>query len=80
MIEDQDQSDLILENLSKNFGFFKALQNLNIRLKKGETICLLGHNGAGKSTLINILTGIYKPTSGSITFSGQNFRDLQKSN
>ena len=74
------KNELVIKNISKNFGSFSALKNIDIELKKGETICLLGHNGAGKSTLINILTGIYKPTSGKIIYKNKNFRDLQIKN
>ena len=50
--------------MSKNFGKFVALQDINLNLQKGNLYCLLGHNGAGKSTFIHCLTGILKKTTG----------------
>ena len=61
---------LKLENISKSFGTFKANDNINFTLLKGEIHALLGENGAGKSTLMNILTGLYHPDRGSIFFNG----------
>ena len=56
-----------IENLNKVYSNgFKALNNLNLKIKKGEIFGLLGPNGAGKSTLINIICGIVNPTSGKI--------------
>jgi branched-chain amino acid transport system ATP-binding protein len=55
---------LAVEKLTKSFGGLTAVLNLNIELKQG----LIGPNGAGKTTVFNLLTGVYAPTSGSITF------------
>lgn len=57
---------LRMSNISKKFGVVHALSNVNLTLNEGEVLCLVGENGAGKSTLMNILTGIYQPTSGEI--------------
>jgi len=48
----------------------RALQNINLELKHGDRVGLLGHNGAGKSTLLRVLSGVYKPTSGQATVQG----------
>lgn len=61
---------LSIKNLSKNFGGIKALIDVNIELKKGSLTGLIGPNGAGKSTVFNMITGIYPPSSGTITFNG----------
>jgi branched-chain amino acid transport system ATP-binding protein len=58
------------ENLSINFGGVKALQGLDMRIEKGEIRGLIGPNGAGKTTVINLVTGIFVPTEGSISFGG----------
>lgn len=47
-----------------------ALQNINLELKHGDRVGLLGHNGAGKSTLLRVLSGVYKPTSGQACIQG----------
>lgn len=62
---------LKMENVSKAFPGVKALQNVNLFVKKGEIHCLMGENGAGKSTLIKILAGLYEKDSGSIYFNGE---------
>ena len=55
------------ENISIQFGGLMAVSNLSLKLKKGELIGLIGPNGAGKTTVFNMLTGVYKPTTGIIT-------------
>ena len=57
-------------NLSKNFGQFKALKNVNLEVKNGEILGLLGENGAGKSTFLRILSTMLKPSSGSAELCG----------
>lgn len=49
----------------------RALDNLNFNIKDGERIALLGHNGAGKTTLLRVLGGVYSPTSGNASITGQ---------
>ena len=61
---------LIAENLSKTYGDYKALNNLNLKLNKGKIFALLGQNGAGKSTTINIFLGFVKPTEGAAKING----------
>ena len=61
---------LIAENLSITYGDYKALNNLNLKLNKGEIFALLGQNGAGKSTTINIFLGFVKPTEGVAKING----------
>lgn len=60
-----------VKNLSKSFGKFQALKNLNIHVDKGSVYGLLGPNGAGKTTLIKHLAGIYRQDTGNITIFGQ---------
>lgn len=61
---------LVAENLTKIYGDYKALNNLNLRLNKGEIFALLGQNGAGKSTTINIFLGFLKPSEGNAKING----------
>ena len=61
---------LSLENVTMKFGGVTALGAVNLEVKKGEIIALIGPNGAGKTTVFNVVTGVYTPTSGTITFAG----------
>lgn len=61
---------LQLQNVTKKFGDLVAVDNINFELKSSEIHAILGENGAGKSTLMNLIYGLYQPTSGSITISG----------
>ncbi|MDR0447488.1 MAG: sugar ABC transporter ATP-binding protein [Treponema sp.] len=67
---------LELKQISKNFGGVKALDQVNLALKKGEIHCLAGENGSGKSTLIKIMSGFYKSDSGTITINGKTKENL----
>lgn len=70
--------ELILEmrQITKEFGKVKALDNVNLKVRKGEIHALCGENGAGKSTLMNVLSGVYPfgSYSGEILFQGRNCR------
>lgn len=59
-----------INNVSKSFDSFKALDNISINVKKGEIHGIIGENGAGKTTLIKCLVGIYKPDEGEILIDG----------
>ena len=61
---------LEMKNVTKTFGKFKALDDLSMTVPKGSVYGLVGPNGAGKSTAIRLMTGIYRPDSGSITLEG----------
>jgi ABC-type uncharacterized transport system ATPase subunit len=62
---------LQLDRVSKVFGDFRALNNIDLRVVAGSIHAILGENGAGKTTLMNILYGLYQPDGGSITLNGQ---------
>lgn len=59
---------LSVRRLTRNFGGLAALSNVNLELAEGELVGLIGPNGAGKTTVFNLLTGVYPPSSGTITF------------
>lgn len=65
---------LKMEHITKCFGDMYANRNINLSVLEGEVHTLLGENGAGKSTLMNILIGLYQPTSGHIFLRGENVR------
>lgn len=60
---------LRVKKLTKSFGGLTAVSNVNIELEQGELVGLIGPNGAGKTTVFNLLTGVYVPTSGTITLN-----------
>ncbi|EFW37254.1 ABC transporter ATP-binding protein [Treponema phagedenis] len=64
--------DISIENVSKSFGDFHALQNANISIKKGEFFSLLGPSGCGKTTLLRIIAGFEHPDEGIVAFDGVN--------
>ena len=59
------------EDLSIEFGGLKAVDNFTAEIHAGELVGLIGPNGAGKTTIFNLLTGVYKPTSGDISICGE---------
>jgi len=67
---------LELQNLSRHFGGVKAVDQLELDVFQGEILGLIGPNGSGKSTTVNLITGVYQPTSGALRFKGQDIADL----
>ncbi len=65
------QSLLKADSITMQFGGLKAVDRLSFEIFKDELVGLIGPNGAGKTTVFNMLTGVYKPTSGTITFKNQ---------
>ena len=61
---------LTVKQILMQFGGLKALNNVDLTITKGTVHGLIGPNGSGKSTMMNVLTGIYKPTAGSVEFNG----------
>jgi branched-chain amino acid transport system ATP-binding protein len=62
---------LIAENVRKEFGGLVATNDVDFTIPRGSVVSLIGPNGAGKTTFFNMLTGVYKPTSGRIVFDGE---------
>lgn len=75
-------SVLKVENITKKFGIGEAtviaLKNINIEVKSGEFVVILGKSGSGKSTLIHLIAGLEKPTSGNIIVDGKNIFSLSE--
>ena len=69
-----NKKDRLLEALLPNYkkhSNFKAMDNLNLEIRKGEVLGILGKNGAGKSTLLKMITGVVSPTSGKLEVNGK---------
>ncbi|MCQ6280302.1 ABC transporter ATP-binding protein [Bacillus sp. EB600] len=67
---------LKVDKVGIRFGGLKAVSDLNVELKQGELVGLIGPNGAGKTTFFNLLTGVYVPTEGTVSLSGQRLNGL----
>lgn len=68
---------LKVDRVGIQFGGLKAVSNANLELNIGELVGLIGPNGAGKTTFFNLLTGVYPPTEGVITFKGERLHGLK---
>lgn len=69
---EQANNLITIKNLTKKFGDFTALNQVDLELNDNKIHCLLGHNGAGKTTLIDIMTGFKAPTEGGVYLNGKN--------
>src|SRR3954471_23511123 len=79
---DNRNSDVVaieINNLTKRFGDFTAIDNLTLAVKYGEIFGLLGPNGSGKTTTINMISGLSKPTLGTIRILGYDILHETKS-
>lgn len=68
---------LEVKDVSKHFGGLQVINELSFAVEAGEIVSLIGPNGAGKTTALNLISGLYKPDSGSITFEGQSIAGLE---
>lgn len=71
---------LNVQNLSIEFGGLKAVSDFNLTINEKEIVGLIGPNGAGKTTVFNMLTGVYKPTQGTIAYLGEKIQGLKPYN
>ena len=69
--------DLVLHNVTKNFGGLRAVGDVTFTVKKNRIFGLIGPNGAGKTTVFNLVTGVYKADSGTMTFGGKDLLPLK---
>lgn len=70
-------AELTLENVSKRFGGLLAVNNLSMKVPEGKILSLIGPNGAGKTTVFNMITGVYPPTEGNISYQGNVLNNLR---
>ena len=66
-----------ITNLTHYYNKDKALENINLEIKSGEFIAIIGESGSGKSTLLSILSTLLKPTSGDIVYENINYKDIK---
>ncbi len=73
-------SDILLDfnQVTMQFGGVTALNDVTLQIKRGEILGLIGPNGAGKTTCFNVMTGVYSPTKGSVSFEGKNLAKLKR--
>jgi branched-chain amino acid transport system ATP-binding protein len=69
---------LDIRALHKNFGALKVARDINLTLERGARHALIGPNGAGKTTLVNLITGVLKPSSGSVLLNGEDITALSQ--
>ena len=67
---------LEVQGVTKRFGGLNALDDLSFEVSEGEIVSIIGPNGAGKSTVFNVITGLYRPDSGSVRFNGDSIVGL----
>lgn len=68
---------LDVKNISLQFGGVKALDDVSYHIEEGEIFSLIGPNGAGKTSMLNCISGLYRPSSGSIQFKGQEILNMK---
>ena len=69
--------DITIENVSKSFGTFHALDDVSVSIQKGEFFSLLGPSGCGKTTLLRIIAGFESPDAGIVAFDGRNILGIE---
>lgn len=72
----RDKYIIQARNVKQNFGETRALRGVNLDIRRGEVLAIMGPSGSGKSTLLHALAGITPPTSGEITFNGARIDNL----
>ena len=71
-----EQYAVEMRGITKTFGSVVANKDVDLTLRQGEILALLGENGSGKTTLMNMLSGIYKPDKGEIRINGQDISEI----
>lgn len=67
---------LSMQKVSRDFGGLRAVSDFSLGMERGELVGLIGPNGAGKTTIFNLITGVYRPSSGGILFEGEDITGL----
>src|SRR6266850_7778541 len=77
MVAEASTPLLCLDNCTMRFGGLTAVSELTLEIREHELIGLIGPNGAGKTTVFNLITGVYSPNSGTITFAGETISGME---
>jgi branched-chain amino acid transport system ATP-binding protein len=72
-------TELKLKSVTRRFGGLVAINDLDLEVPEGKILSLIGPNGAGKTTVFNLITGVYPPSGGVITYNGQKLNNLRSS-
>lgn len=80
MVQMEDESVLLLDEVSKTFGGLLALNKVGLQVRKGEILGLIGPNGSGKTTAFNAITGVFPPSSGRVLFKGLDITGMKTYN
>ncbi len=73
------EAQLAVSGVSKHFGGVRAVEGVALAVERGELISIIGPNGAGKTSLLNMISGFYRPDSGSIRFEGKDITGARPS-
>ena len=73
-----DQTHIVFDNVAKNFGPLRAVENVNLSVRRGDVVTLVGPSGCGKSTLLNMTAGLFQPTEGHVRYDGAEVTTLNR--
>jgi branched-chain amino acid transport system ATP-binding protein len=73
------EAQLAVSDISKRFGGVRAVEGVALSVRRGELVSIIGPNGAGKTSLLNMVSGFYRPDSGSIRFEGKDITGIRPS-
>src|SRR6267143_6867020 len=75
----EGETQLAISGVSKHFGGVRAVESVSLSVRRGELVSVIGPNGAGKTSLLNMISGFYRPDTGSITFEGRDITGTRPS-
>jgi len=76
-LQSPDDALLVATAVSKRFGGVRAVEDVSVAIRRGSIASIIGPNGAGKTSLLNMISGFYRPDTGSISFAGRDITDLR---
>ena len=73
-----DRTHIVFDDVAKNFGPLRAVENVNLSVRRGDVVTLVGPSGCGKSTLLNMTAGLFQPTEGHVRYDGAEVTTLNR--